>query len=67
MYRFVLPKPNEILGIIGSTQIGKTTLLKMYSGGICFNYGDHSSKNRWLDVIGAMKGDMKNYFHSVYY
>ncbi len=67
IYRLPIPKEAQVLGIIGSNGIGKTTALRILSSEIVPNFGDWNSKT--LDkekVLEYFRGsELQTYFEKL--
>lgn len=63
LHRLPMPRQNDILGLVGSNGIGKSTALKILSGKEKMNLGNFSNPPNWNDIIANFKGsELQNYF-----
>lgn len=63
LHRLPMPRQNDILGLVGSNGIGKSTALKILSGKDKMNLGNFSNPPEWQDIINNFKGsELQNYF-----
>jgi ATP-binding cassette, sub-family E, member 1 len=57
------PRPGEVLGLVGTNGIGKSTALKILAGNLQPNLGDFESQPSWKDIIKYFRGsELQNYF-----
>ncbi|KAH7328780.1 P-loop containing nucleoside triphosphate hydrolase protein [Stachybotrys elegans] len=58
-----MPRPGQVLGLVGTNGIGKSTALKILSGKLKPNLGRHDNPPDWEDVIKYFRGsELQNYF-----
>jgi ATP-binding cassette subfamily E protein 1 len=63
LFRLPIPKPGQILGIIGTNGIGKSTSLKILSGKLMPNLGNFENPPEWQFVIKKFRGnELQKYF-----
>ena len=63
LFRLPTPSPGTVLGLLGKNGIGKTTTLKVLSGEIKPNLGDHSNPPEWNQIIQHYRGStLQDYF-----
>ncbi|KJZ80589.1 Translation initiation factor RLI1 [Hirsutella minnesotensis 3608] len=63
LHRLPMPRPGQVLGLVGTNGIGKSTALKVLSGKLKPNLGRHSNPPDWEDVIKHFRGsELQNYF-----
>jgi len=63
LYRLPVPKLGKVVGIIGQNGVGKSTALKILSGIIKPNLGNHESPPPWGSVIRHFRGsELQPYF-----
>jgi translation initiation factor RLI1 len=51
-----MPRPNQVLGLVGTNGIGKSTALKILSGKLKPNLGRYDNPPDWEDVIKYFRG-----------
>lgn len=62
-----IPRPNQVLGLVGQNGTGKSTCLRILSGKLQPNLGNYDIKGNngttWMDVINHFKGsELQGYF-----
>jgi len=63
LHRLPQPRPNQVLGLVGTNGIGKSTALKILSGKTKPNLGDFGNPPTWETILGYFRGsDLQNYF-----
>ncbi len=63
LFRLPTPSPGTVLGLLGKNGIGKTTTLKVLSGEIKPNLGNHSNPPEWNQIIQHYRGStLQDYF-----
>ncbi|KAL7950798.1 P-loop containing nucleoside triphosphate hydrolase protein [Trichoderma barbatum] len=63
LHRLPMPRPGQVLGLVGTNGIGKSTALKILSGKLKPNLGRHDNPPDWEDVIKYFRGsELQNYF-----
>jgi ATP-binding cassette subfamily E protein 1 len=63
LHRLPMPRPGQVLGLVGTNGIGKSTALKILSGKLKPNLGRHDNIPDWEDVIKHFRGsELQNYF-----
>ncbi|KAM4054907.1 ABC transporter [Hirsutella rhossiliensis] len=63
LHRLPMPRPGQVLGLVGTNGIGKSTALKVLSGKLKPNLGRHDNPPDWEDVIKHFRGsELQNYF-----
>ncbi|MHA2307492.1 MAG: ribosome biogenesis/translation initiation ATPase RLI, partial [Candidatus Hodarchaeales archaeon] len=66
LFRLPIIKPEKVNGFVGQNGIGKTTVLKILSGDIIPNFGDHEVEPSWEHVYQYYKGtELQNYFQQM--
>lgn len=61
-----MPRPGNVLGLVGTNGIGKSTALKILSGKLKPNLGRHDNPPDWEDVIKYFRGsELQNYFTKI--
>jgi len=56
LHRLPTPRPGQVLGLVGSNGIGKSTALKILSGKLKPNLGRFDDPPDWTDVIKHFRG-----------
>ena len=56
LHRLPTPRPGQVLGLVGSNGIGKSTALKILSGKLKPNLGRYDNPPDWEDVIKYFRG-----------
>lgn len=56
LHRLPMPRPGQVLGLVGTNGIGKSTALKILSGKLKPNLGRHDNPPDWEDVIKHFRG-----------
>ncbi|KAL1892751.1 Fe-S cluster-binding ribosome biosynthesis protein [Sporothrix stenoceras] len=63
LHRLPTPRPGQVLGLVGTNGIGKSTALKILSGKLKPNLGKFDNPPDWEDVIKYFRGsELQNYF-----
>lgn len=63
LYRLPTPRPNSILGLVGTNGIGKSTALKILTKNIVPNLGNFDDKPSWEALLKKYKGsEIQAYF-----
>ncbi|EON96824.1 putative translation initiation factor rli1 protein [Phaeoacremonium minimum UCRPA7] len=63
LHRLPMPRPGNVLGLVGTNGIGKSTALKILSGKLKPNLGKFDNPPDWEDVIKYFRGsELQNYF-----
>lgn len=66
LFRLPLIKPGRVNGLVGQNGTGKSTALKILSGDIIPNFGDHDEEPNWNRVHDYYKGtELQNYFQKM--
>ncbi len=65
---FGLPtiNPGSVVGILGPNGIGKSTIIRIFSGELKPNLGNYEEEPSWEDIINYFKGSqLQNYFNQL--
>jgi ATP-binding cassette subfamily E protein 1 len=66
LFRLPIIKPEKVNGFVGQNGIGKSTVLKILSGDIIPNFGNHDIEASWENVHQYYKGtELQNYFQKM--
>jgi ATP-binding cassette, sub-family E, member 1 len=66
LFRLPTPLPGIVLGLLGKNGIGKTTTLKILSGELKPNLGEHQNPPGWSEIIENYKGSpLHDYFQKM--
>ena len=61
-----MPRPGQVLGLVGTNGIGKSTALKILAGKIKPNLGRYDSPPDWEEILIHFRGsDLQNYFTKI--
>jgi len=56
LHRLPTPRPGEVLGLVGTNGIGKSTALKILAGTLQPNLGKYESPPVWKEIIKFFRG-----------
>ncbi len=63
LHRLPQPRPGQVLGLVGTNGIGKSTALQILSNKVKPNLGNFSTEPDWKDILKYFRGsDLQNYF-----
>lgn len=63
LHRLPMPRPNEVLGLVGTNGIGKSTALKILAGKLKPNLGKFDAPPGWEDILKHFRGsELQNFF-----
>ena len=63
LHRLPMPRLGQVLGLIGTNGIGKSTALKILAGKMKPNLGRYHDPPEWNEIINYFRGsDLQNYF-----
>ncbi|KAK2073001.1 hypothetical protein P8C59_007315 [Phyllachora maydis] len=63
LHRLPTPRPGNVLGLVGTNGIGKSTALKILSGKLKPNLGKYDNPPDWEDILKYFRGsELQNYF-----
>jgi len=66
LHRLPTPRPGEVLGLVGTNGIGKSTALKILAGKLKPNLGKFTSPPDWEEILAYFRGsELQNYFTKV--
>uniref|UniRef100_A0A1B6L3W7 ATP-binding cassette sub-family E member 1 n=1 Tax=Graphocephala atropunctata TaxID=36148 RepID=A0A1B6L3W7_9HEMI len=66
LHRLPIPRPGEVLGLVGTNGIGKSTALKILAGKQKPNLGRYSSPPDWTEILSHFRGsELQNYFTKI--
>jgi ATP-binding cassette subfamily E protein 1 len=67
LHRLPTPRPNEVLGLVGSNGTGKSTALKILSGKLKPNLGRFDDPQPdWKEILAYFRGsELQNYFTKI--
>jgi len=63
LHRLPMPRPGQVLGLVGTNGIGKSTALKVLGGKLKPNLGKFDSPPDWQEILTYFRGsELQNYF-----
>ncbi|CDS42811.1 ATP binding cassette sub family E [Echinococcus multilocularis] len=66
LHRLPMPRPGEVLGLVGTNGIGKSTALKILNGKLKPNLGRHKDPPDWTEILTYFRGsELQNYFTKI--
>jgi len=66
LHRLPTPRPGEVLGLVGTNGIGKSTALKILAGKLKPNLGGYNDQPDWSEILQYFRGsELQNYFTKV--
>ncbi|EEB08502.1 iron-sulfur protein [Schizosaccharomyces japonicus yFS275] len=66
LHRLPTPRPGQVLGLVGTNGIGKSTALKILSGKLKPNLGRYDNPPDWDEVVKFFRGsELQNFFTKV--
>jgi len=66
LHRLPIPRPGEVLGLVGTNGIGKSTALKILAGKQKPNLGKFTSPPDWTEILAYFRGsELQNYFTKI--
>ncbi|KAJ4431924.1 hypothetical protein ANN_20531 [Periplaneta americana] len=66
LHRLPIPRPGEVLGLVGTNGIGKSTALKILAGKQKPNLGRFSDPPDWTEILNHFRGsELQNYFTKI--
>jgi len=66
LHRLPMPRPGQVLGLVGTNGIGKSTALSVLSGKTKPNLGRFDSPPDWQEILGHFRGsELQSYFTKI--
>jgi len=66
LHRLPVPRPGQVLGLVGTNGIGKSTALKVLAGKLKPNLGKFESPPDWQEILTYFRGsELQNYFTKI--
>jgi len=66
LHRLPIPRPGQVLGLVGTNGIGKSTALKILGGKLKPNLGRFDDPPDWADILVYFRGsELQNYFTKI--
>eukprot|EP01117_Protostelium_nocturnum_P001664 TRINITY_DN1203_c0_g1_i1.p1 TRINITY_DN1203_c0_g1~~TRINITY_DN1203_c0_g1_i1.p1 ORF type:complete len:603 (+),score=178.62 TRINITY_DN1203_c0_g1_i1:109-1917(+) len=66
LHRLPMPRPGQVLGLVGTNGIGKSTALKVLAGKLKPNLGRFDSPPDWAEIVANFRGsELQNYFTKI--
>ncbi|KAL6646830.1 hypothetical protein ACP70R_015524 [Stipagrostis hirtigluma subsp. patula] len=63
LHRLPVPRPGQVLGLVGTNGIGKSTALKILAGKLKPNLGKFTDPPNWDDILRHFRGsELQKYF-----
>lgn len=63
LHRLPTPRAGQVLGLVGTNGIGKSTAIKILAGKLKPNLGRHDSPPDWTEILTHFRGsELQNYF-----
>mmetsp|Transcript_98014 Transcript_98014/g.280416 ORF Transcript_98014/g.280416 Transcript_98014/m.280416 type:complete len:644 (-) Transcript_98014:166-2097(-) len=63
LHRLPMPRPGQVLGLVGTNGIGKSTALKILAGKLKPNLGQFENPPDWNEILVHFRGsELQNYF-----
>lgn len=66
LHRLPTPRPGQVLGLVGTNGIGKSTALKILGGKLKPNLGKFTNPPDWQEILTYFRGsELQNYFTKI--
>jgi len=66
LHRLPMPRPGQVLGLVGTNGIGKSTAIKILAGKIKPNLGRYDAPPDWEEILVHFRGsELQNYFTKI--
>ncbi|KYQ93431.1 RNaseL inhibitor-like protein [Tieghemostelium lacteum] len=66
LHRLPTPRPGQVLGLVGTNGIGKSTALKILAGKLKPNLGIYDNPPDWAEIITFFRGsELQSYFTKI--
>ena len=66
LHRLPMPRAGQVLGLVGTNGIGKSTALKILAGKLKPNLGQFASPPDWQEILNHFRGsELQNYFTKI--
>jgi len=66
LHRLPTPRPGQVLGLVGTNGIGKSTALKILAGKLKPNLGKFNNPPDWQEILTYFRGsELQNYFTKI--
>lgn len=66
VHRLPVPRPGQVLGLVGTNGIGKSTALKILAGKLKPNLGRYDDPPDWQEILKYFRGsELQNYFTKI--
>ena len=66
LHRLPTPRPNQVLGLVGTNGIGKSTALKILAGKLKPNLGNFTNPPDWETILKYFRGsELQNYIKRI--
>eukprot|EP00833_Pecoramyces_ruminatium_P012894 jgi/Orpsp1_1/1186926/evm.model.d7180000054148.1 len=66
LHKLPVPRPGQVLGLVGTNGIGKSTALKILAGKLKPNLGKFDDPPDWEDILKYFRGsELQNFFTKI--
>lgn len=66
LHRLPMPRAGQVLGLVGTNGIGKSTALKVLAGKLKPNLGKYNAQPDWQEILTHFRGsELQNYFTKI--